>query len=286
MIRLAIGSRSDEQNRRSESAFKVEEGCIFVNSDCKTTNFCWRVIVGKRGFDSHSTDVNLRRIRELFVGRFKKSKGRSEELELQSTTSQADAKPAKATQTRALEEVLEDLRTHVRERVAAGFDGEEDIIESGVDYLYDEAPEDTLRFYSEQFTREELKIHEAQQATWPEVTDCDRLDKAFAELEESGIVARQNFTCCQTCGNAEIDDELNAAKEKGRTPHGYTFYHMQDTESAVNGAGLYLAYAGKTGGGDVAREIIAALERHGLKPEWDGSVETRILVPIDWKRRR
>ncbi|HEY6227497.1 MAG TPA: hypothetical protein VI282_10285 [Verrucomicrobiae bacterium] len=202
-----------------------------------------------------------------------------------STASPAVAS-GKPTQTRALEEVLEDLRTHVRERVAAAFDGEEDIIQSGVDYLSDEAPEDTLRFYAEQFTREELKIHEAQQATWTEETDCDRLDKAFAELEESGIVARQNFTCCQTCGNAEIDDELNAAKEKGRTPHGYTFYHMQDTENAVNGSGLYLAYTGRTGGAEVAKEIIAALERHGLKPEWDGSVETRIFLPMDWKRRR
>src|SRR6185503_4886365 len=101
----------------------------------------------------------------------------------ESTTAQIDANSGKPTQTRALEEVLGDLRTHVRERVAAGFDGEGEIIESGVDYLSDEAPEDTLRFYSEQFTREELKIHEAQQATWSEVTDCDRLDKAFAELE-------------------------------------------------------------------------------------------------------
>jgi hypothetical protein len=230
--------------------------------------------------------MNLRRVQELIVGRFKKSKGVPEDSQHRSTTSQALAKSAKPTQARALEQVLEDLRTHVREKVAAGFDGEEDIVQSGVDYLSDEAPEDTLRFYSAQFTREELKNHEAQQATWPEETDCDRLDKAFAELEESGIVARQNFTCCQTCGNAEIDDELKAAKVKGRKPHGYTFYHMQDTEGAVNGSGLYLAYAGRTGGDAEAREIIAALERHGLKPEWDGSVESRIFVPIDWKRRR
>jgi len=35
------------------------------------------------------------------------------------------------------------------------------------------------------------------QREWPSVTDCDRLDRAFADLNGRGIVARQNFACCK-----------------------------------------------------------------------------------------
>ena len=55
----------------------------------------------------------------------------------------------------------------------------------------------------------------AAQATWPAETDCDRLDKAFADLEQHGIVARQNFSDCGTCGVAEIPAEIDAAKKSG-----------------------------------------------------------------------
>lgn len=182
--------------------------------------------------------------------------------------------------------MLEDLRPHICEKVTAGFEQEAEIIQSGVDYLMDEAPEDTLRFYAEQFTREELEAHKARQAARPEVTDCDRLDRAFAELEESGIVARQNFTCCQNCGHHEIGEEIEAAAKNGRKSHGYTFYHMQDTESAVEGSGVFLAYGGESDSIAVGKEVVATLERHGLKVVWDGSLETRIYVRMDWKRRR
>lgn len=46
--------------------------------------------------------------------------------------------------------------------------------------------------------KEGMRSHLAEQAKWPETTDCDRLDRAFEFLEAQGIVARQNFTCCQT----------------------------------------------------------------------------------------
>jgi hypothetical protein len=186
----------------------------------------------------------------------------------------------------SLDEILQDLRSHIREKVDAAFDDEEDILQSAVDYLTGEADEETRRLYAQGYLKEELDRHRAEQATWPPKTDCDRLDAAFAELDRAGIVARQNFTCCQNCGSHEIGDEIKATKEKGITPIGYTFYHMQDTEGAVNGSGLYLAYAGKTDAVAVANQIIDALRRHGLEPKWDGNLDTRIFVPIDWKRRR
>jgi len=70
---------------------------------------------------------------------------------------------------------------------------------------------------------------------------------------------------------------------------GYTFYHMQGTESAVEGYGLYLYYgAVEVGEGPalrVANSIVDALQRHGLKTTWDGTSSTAIKVQLDWKRR-
>src|SRR5438270_300390 len=64
----------------------------------------------------------------------------------------------------------------------------------------------------------------------------------FADLESAGIVCRQNFTCCGNCGGAEIGDEIEQQRELGREICGYTFFHWQDTERAVEGNGLYLSY--------------------------------------------
>jgi hypothetical protein len=70
---------------------------------------------------------------------------------------------------------------------------------------------------------------------------------------------------------------------------GYTFYHMQGTESAAEGYGLYLHYGaveeGKGPALKVGNEILDALQRHGLKTEWDGTHSKCIGVQMDWKRR-
>lgn len=51
-------------------------------------------------------------------------------------------------------------------------------------------------------------------------------------------MARQNFTCCQTCGLAEIDDEIEVVRAEGRPVRGYAFFHQQDTAGAVEGGSL------------------------------------------------
>jgi hypothetical protein len=173
------------------------------------------------------------------------------------------------------------LRERARARVAQGFDRQDEIVASLLDELRDEPvdPRDV-----EAAVAEAMAAHRAAQAEWPIPTDCDRLDRAFAQLEASGIVARQNWTCCQTCGHAEMGDELDERAQ------GYVFFHMQDTESAVEGDGLYLAYGsiapGQAAARSVARRVIRALQREGLSPEWNDSAQTRIRVPLDWKKRR
>lgn len=75
-----------------------------------------------------------------------------------------------------------------------------------------------------------------------------------------------------------------------RAVRGYAFYHMQDTESAVEGNGLYLNYGavenGEVTAVGIAQEIAAARKQQGLKVDWDGTWAKRIGVSMDWKRRR
>ena len=188
------------------------------------------------------------------------------------------------------EESLDDLREYIRRDVAAGFSSEEAISRNAVEMLSDDYDETALTPHAVKITRELMAAHEREQASWPSVTDCDRLDAAFRALEGAGVVCRQDFSCCGSCGAGEIEDEMQRAATGGKKVRGYAFYHQQDTESAVEGDGLYLSYGavedGETAAVAVGREITAALEQQGLAVKWDGTWETRIGVGLDWKRRR
>lgn len=123
----------------------------------------------------------------------------------------------------------------------------------------------------------------SEEKTWLELTDCDKLTNAFEELSENGIVAQENFTCCQTCGSYEI------AEHAVEGDYGYVFYHQQDTERAVEGDGVYLSY-GNIGSDekpltDITDQIVNTIEKHGLRVNWNRSMNTRMLVNLDWKKR-
>ena len=76
----------------------------------------------------------------------------------------------------------------------------------------------------------------------------------------------------------------------GRKPvRGYTFFHEQDTESAVEGHGLMLNYGSddydRAGSVAIGREIARVLRAHRLRVTWNGDFDRRIAVKLDWKRR-
>ena len=126
---------------------------------------------------------------------------------------------------------------------------------------------------------------EAEVETWPEVTDFDRLEDAFAALEDRGVVARMNFTCCRSCGLAEIGGEV----EDEENTSGFVFFHYDDTDAAVAGGPPFLAYGGFDGTEQATVEagwaVKEELARVGLVTEWDGDPSERIIVPFVWRRR-
>ncbi|GGQ33217.1 hypothetical protein BKA00_004871 [Actinomadura coerulea] len=150
--------------------------------------------------------------------------------------------------------------------------------DAGVEYSQD-AIEDTVDALWNAQVEEQRK--------WPEVTDNDLLERAFTRLWRTGIVAEENFTCCQSCGVTEIGGQI----PEGSVMDGYTFFHEQDTESVLFDDELLLSY-GTFGpesepqkAVEVGERVVAALKTEGLRVEWDGSPAARITVFMKWRKR-
>ena len=186
---------------------------------------------------------------------------------------------------------FDDLHDFIKVQVAAGYAPLDEIVDDTVDVFADTtADPDALRIAAHAVAEQAYSAHVRAQADWPDTTDCDRLDAAFAELEEAGIIARQNFSCCGTCGAAEIHDEIDLAEQAGRPARGFTFFHIQDTEHAVGGESLYLSYGAadqdRAAAVEIGHEVVDILGRHGLSPAWNGKHANRIKLPLTWQRRR
>jgi len=128
-------------------------------------------------------------------------------------------------------------------------------------------------------------------ASWPAVTDCDRLDQAFAALNALGIIALQNAGYTQSDGYDDVRQSYDERADRD-TVIGYCFYHGQDLERAVQGEGLYLAFGPmdakkeETEGPRIGAVIVEELTRAGFAVKWSGTFGQRICIPaIDWKRR-
>lgn len=188
------------------------------------------------------------------------------------------------------------LNDHIELQVKIGYNSREDIIASAIE-MFKEDFEDNflLRRLALRLTDSSLATHYIAQRTWNHVTDCDKLDEAFAELDRLGIVARQNYTCCQTCGHTEIGYELGKTSVH-RQVRGYVFFHQGDSEQIIGTDNLYLAYGAVMpdgrGGTDeasvaVGHEVVRVLKKHGLAVEWNGLIQKRIRIKdIHWQRRR
>ena len=89
-----------------------------------------------------------------------------------------------------------------------------------------------------------------------------KLTIAFQKLRKAGYFARQNFTCCQSCGWAEVPENKS---EKA------VFYHSQDNGDIENGF-VHLAWSGE------GQEIVDILKTEFKDIEWDGTTSKRIKI--------
>lgn len=121
----------------------------------------------------------------------------------------------------------------------------------------------------------------------------DAITKAFNLMNERGLIARENYECCQSCGGYAITVEAEKMIDEGKPKDeikGCCFYHEQDMDNRCDGGEFYLAYglmeSGKHGyiglsNEEVGRIVTACLTEVGVEFEWDGDGGTRIKVLDD-----
>ena len=134
----------------------------------------------------------------------------------------------------------------------------------------------------------EFTAKEALESEWPPITDCDKLDMVFAELNSDMIISIQNAGYTMSDGLDDVG-EVHSRKPHG-TYAGYCFYHGQDLDRAIATGELMIAFGDMKDTPDgkktIANKILAAMERHGIRAIWEGNVNNRIKIPkIQWQRR-
>ncbi len=170
----------------------------------------------------------------------------------------------------------------VRALAWSGFYSEAEIVE-----FVEETGMDTGGLSREELcalVRTELQARVDAESQWPDLTDCDRLDRAFEALGAAGIVAVHN---------AELDECLEAFDRRGGVAaglRGVVHYAVQDLERVYREQVLWLSFAGVDGKSEqavaVAKEAQRVLEEHGLHTLWSGAASERMRIePMRWQRR-
>jgi hypothetical protein len=173
----------------------------------------------------------------------------------------------------------------IRNWVWSGFFDPDEVGSMIDDILEGDADEATLRGA----VAPEFDKKATAEASWPDTTDCDRVDKAFEELNSRGVIALHNAGYTMSDGISEVSEVLHERGRKGIK--GYCFYHGQDVERAMAGGGLTVAFGDldddklkKTEIGYLVKDV---LQEFGLTVDWNGDPETRLNIPaLDWQRRR
>lgn len=215
------------------------------------------------------------------------------------------------------EEWNEEKRTELRSNLSMAILGQlrmaklghEDIVEYCNDvYLEDGCPEAERTAFTkfvQDNLAEQARLLAIEQANWPSVTDCDRMDKVEANLRQQGILFWQASVCCNTCTMSEMPDRLNVIDDRypgfRDRSRGYAFFIDQTIpESLASGTKLsvYLGYGWfspedqetdesiyRQQALGIAHEVCNALRAEGFGVDWNGDFARKIGVTLNWQRR-
>jgi hypothetical protein len=172
----------------------------------------------------------------------------------------------------------------IRLRVMAGIFTQSDIEQMIDDIAEDDCNIAELKSLIGPAMRAKLKA----ERNWPEVTDCDRLDRVFMNLHAEGVCALAHAGYTMSDGHADVAQVLVFAPDGHYK--GYCFYHGQDVERAVDRQGFMIAFGAlnddPAGTVRIGQAVASALRSAGFAVDWTGSKDARIFIPaFDWKRR-
>ena len=171
---------------------------------------------------------------------------------------------------------LKDLRRYIDERVSLGYLGKKDLVPDAV-IVY----EHLLGRIATDFVEAAVAAHRKAQTAWPATTDFDRLEDAFMDLVNRGILCRHFWI-------PEIEDiDGNMADSEW----GYAYYSLLDTEQVFQRKVVEI-YCGINPEFDptpdptkLSQTVADAIRQRGLQVTWNGNPDSPMSVAIDWKRR-
>ena len=174
------------------------------------------------------------------------------------------------------------VREFARAGVRAGLLPEDalrrEVVEAVAAELPDRDAEETADAWIAE-AREELRV---DQESWPEATDYERLQTAFAELELSDVVVLQGVE-----DHWEAKKLLQERAAEGQPAGGVAWFTPPDVWHAVDHGMLEVnVWHGDTAnvepGDELLDLVLGVLEKHGLAARFD---EGRIEVSAHWHRR-
>lgn len=183
--------------------------------------------------------------------------------------------------------IFDSIYTQVR----SGFYSLEDIQNNIIEEIEDNGFEDEI---SEDWAYKQINaVNEEllkESESWGENTQTNRLIAAFDELAESKIIALHYTGYTMDDGEYEVIEVERTLNDNNEKSEGYCFYHGQDLERAIRGDGLNISFQKINNESDVvskeiAKKIVAVLEKHDLKVDWNGKASSKILLPeFKWQR--
>jgi len=101
-----------------------------------------------------------------------------------------------------------------------------------------------------------------------------KIDSLQDSLETIGVVFRENWACCSSCGHHEMSIELKEEELEDDTS--YMFYHQQEGNRLRDGATtLHLQHSILT---DDLNLILEVLKEYGS--DWNGEEDKTIEIPF------
>ena len=172
----------------------------------------------------------------------------------------------------------EELQDYARLQVRAGLIDEPTALREVREAIDAEMPGTDSEILARAWLAGARKDLRAEQASWPEETDHDRLTAVFAELERGGVAVLQG---CEDHWAAK------ALLERRTDLLGVAWFLPSDVWHAIDEGMLEVNLWHSTGantapGDELLDRVVRLFERHGLPAHFD---EGRIEVSAYWHRR-
>lgn len=207
------------------------------------------------------------------------------------------------------EELRETLQSAVCGQLRLGKYDSQGILEYCRDvYLEDDCPEEDLHsfltFIEAEIGRKADEIA-AEMVNWPKETDCDRLDRVEEVLRQKGILLWQVSPCCDTCTISRIPDRIERIDQRlpgfSKRVRGYAFFidqNMSQNLADQTEISAYLSYGWfspeqqevdpasyQSKALEIAREVCECLRSEGFEVDWNGTMNRKIGITLNWQRR-